>query len=293
MSRVNTVLLGVSIALLVVTIVIVTTFYAVNKQNDNKSTKRSKDTLLSNIFADVSTRVEEKQENMLVPLLTATKQESVSTTAKDELVPYVLGVVLEISPVKNELAGGMHDWLKSNSPILPTKQSYYDTIVASKSLEFQPNLVNYLKNIYDLLQPGGKYCVVLPDCRYDATHHMTPSSLAQVLKARFDSRTTVLPETLFEHAALQTHNDAARHWRGDHDLPSFDRIQEAQKYLNSQYAVLPTSSRVQAWVFTPHTFQQIVNALHATGHSGLELKKLFVTLKNKNEFCAVLTKSKT
>lgn len=289
MSRVNTILLGVTIALLVVTIVIVTTFYVINKQNDNKTMKRSNETLLiSNIFADVSTRVE-KHENMLIPLITATTQALDSASASEELVPYVSGVVLEISPAKNEIAGGVHEWLKSNSPtILPSRQAY-DTIVASKSLEFQPNLVKHLQNIFDLLSPGGKYCVVLPDCRYDATHHMTPSSLAQVLKARFDSRTTVLPETLFEHAALQTHNDAVRHWRGDHDMPSIDRIQEAQKLLNPHNV---TSARVQAWIFTPHTFSQIVGALHDTGHSELELTKLFVTLKNKNEFCAVLTRPK-
>jgi hypothetical protein len=323
-SRVNTILLGVTIALLAVTIALVTAFYI--SKNDGRHSSKKKPLMweplpTSNAFADVSdfnstfhggsgnatnnilnpAKAIIADNTSLTPLPTAKSDinsvEFPVASAEDlaNLMPGS-GVVLEISPEQNQLTGSVRkalqpEWLKSSAPIVSYK--LYDSVIAARSAEFDPNLVKHLQTIHDILKPGGSYFVVLPDHRYNASHFMQPSSLAQVLKAYVDNKTSVSPETVFENNVLRTHNNAVRHWRGDHDDVSEEnrakRISESVKALQHPIGYNPAHA-AQAWVFTPHTFSQICKDLYDAGHSKLELQQLFVTPRNKNEFYAILTK---
>ena len=92
---------------------------------------------------------------------------------------------------------------------------------------------------------------------------------------------------------LTTHNDAARHWKGDHGADSLangatsdvlavihetlERIEGSQGYIDTH-----------AWQFTPSSFHLIIDILCKMRFIPFQLEKIYPTLRDDFEFYVVL-----
>lgn len=88
-------------------------------------------------------------------------------------------------------------------------QEKFALVASSHSIEHAPDLVQHLKQIEQLLETGGCYAALIPDCRYCFDHYLSESNIAEVLEAHFEGRKTHTLASVIEHRALTTHNDSA------------------------------------------------------------------------------------
>jgi SAM-dependent methyltransferase len=211
---------------------------------------------------------------------------------------YSTAALREMAPAMNLDPAGVPeiDWVVAPHD-LGTIDEMFDAVLSSHAIEHQPNLVGHLRQVSRLLRPGGRYMLLVPDHRYCFDHFKTASTTVDVLDA--DARNVRLhdPRSLILSRLLITHNDAARHWSGDHGepehnphFPDDDRI----KLLRDALELLRTAPSAllndHAWFFTPSSFRGIINDLTALELIDFRLERLYPTLRDTLEFWGVLRK---
>jgi SAM-dependent methyltransferase len=174
---------------------------------------------------------------------------------------------------------------------LSVVEGSFDVIFSSHCIEHQPDLVSHLSQVSAKLQKGGRYLLVIPDKRYCFDHFIPESTIDAVLAAAAEQRTRHTVQSVIEHRAHTTHNDAARHWAGDHGAPVMasnpGRVAEAvAEYEAAQGAYVD----VHAWQFTPQSFDSVISQLHSRKMSTLKVAQVHATPPGQFEFCAVLVK---
>jgi SAM-dependent methyltransferase len=163
----------------------------------------------------------------------------------------------------------------------------FDVVVSSHSIEHNPDLIDHLKQVERILKPGGRYLVIVPDKRYCFDHFLPESSIAEILDARGRTRHSLA--SIIEHRAQTTHNDAARHWNGDHGAPLMANgvgsiVGAIAEYQDANGAYID----VHAWQFTPESVRSNVKMVKEIGLISLVVERLYPTVHGSNEFCAVL-----
>lgn len=163
----------------------------------------------------------------------------------------------------------------------------FHLVLSSHVIEHQPDLIRHLNQVAAILTPTGCYAVFVPDSRYCFDHFIGLSNIAEVIDAHFAERRVHSLASVIEHRALTTHNDAGRHWRGDHGDSAIDpnRVRAA---IEEWTAAAGGYIDVHAWQFTPASFRNIIRALHALGLSRLYPLRVYETVYGSVEFCAIL-----
>lgn len=169
----------------------------------------------------------------------------------------------------------------------------FDAVVGMSSLDHQPCLITHLTSVSVVLKPGARYFVALPDRRYGADHFQPDSTLADVLDAFAQRRSRHSARSLAAPLFQGTHDDAARHWAGDHGLPPDARPPEP-RHARAVADILrqarggDTYLDARAWQFTPDSFQELLTRLAQYGLSPFRVERLYPTVKPWGEFYAVL-----
>jgi SAM-dependent methyltransferase len=165
----------------------------------------------------------------------------------------------------------------------------FDAVVSSHVIEHQPDLVRHLRAVARVLRDDGLYFLAVPDKRFCFDHFIAESSIAEVISAHARGIRVHDAHSVIEHRALTTHNDPARHWRGDHGVPAWEQnpgvlLEAAELVLGSDGAYLD----VHAWQFVPASFASIVRALFDLRLIALQPLRVYPTSPGSNEFYAVL-----
>jgi SAM-dependent methyltransferase len=181
------------------------------------------------------------------------------------------------------------DYISENGDLSVVEDRNFDFVVSCHCIEHQPDLIEHLNQVSRILKPGGFYLLMVPDKRYCFDHFLAESTIADVVQAHFEKRTSHSLASLIRHHFLTTHNDLARHWLGDHgqtmgvaDPGSIERILQEYKLAKGSYI------DVHAWQFTPRSFLNVLDQLHNSGLTTLTPKHVFGTPHNSNTFCAAL-----
>lgn len=161
-------------------------------------------------------------------------------------------------------------------------------VASSHCIEHQPDLIAHLEKVHDLLEPGGRYVVYVPDKRYCYDHVQPLSTVGDVLQASLEKRTR---HTLASHVkrAACTHNDALRHWRGDHfDAGYLDvKAKKTDQLIKMFESASGKYLDCHAWYFTPTSFAEICNTLHRLGKIRMRITTVGETRMNTLEFPAI------
>jgi 2-polyprenyl-3-methyl-5-hydroxy-6-metoxy-1,4-benzoquinol methylase len=220
------------------------------------------------------------------------------------------------------------DYVWRGEPYSDLIKERFDSVVTSHNVEHVPCLVSFLNSLECVLRPGGAIYLAVPDKRYCFDHFKSDSSISDVLDAFFDQRHEIPPSALVRQALLVTHNEAMRHWKGDHGTPAFSNPEEfvvrlkrmsgevaqpaTQKHaplsgekretgagpamLEGLRALYKLDASVHtgdqhAWIFTPGSFAEIIFLLNHLGLTELFVDRLHLTAFGSHEFYAVLRKA--
>jgi hypothetical protein len=162
---------------------------------------------------------------------------------------------------------------------------------SSHSIEHQPCLVQHLLQVSSVLSKCGRYFLAIPDKRYCFDHYIRESTIADVLDAFIVTRCRHTAKSVIEHRFLVTHNDPSRHWAGDHGgVQSLSDKQQFERLVSTVHELRTSSSYVDphAWKFTPDSFREIVDVLFEMKAISFKIERVYPTLRNSNEFYAVL-----
>lgn len=199
--------------------------------------------------------------------------------ARAEEVGYPITVVPDIS-------------FMSPTGDLTVVDEHFAAVVSSHCIEHQPDLIKHLNDVHDILDAGGRYFLIIPDKRYCFDHFLPNSTIADIIEAHTERRSTHRIGNVIEHRALTTHNDVTRHWQSDHVDPGYEQgiTARTQLALNEVEAAKGGYIDVHAWKFTPDMFKQTMSQLNELGLIHLFPERVYHTAHGRNEFTAVLRK---
>ena len=178
-----------------------------------------------------------------------------------------------------------------NGDISIIPETFMD-VVSSHCLEHQPDLIDHLEKVYDLLDDGGRYVVFVPDKRFCFDYFSPYSAVGDVLQAAEEKRTRHTLASVVHLIAGGTHNDAARHWRADHADPEYhpayaQRVTRALEIFQGAYGEYIDC---HAWRFSPDRFAEICTVLFDLGCTRLQLLDIGDTRENTQEFSAIFVR---
>lgn len=169
----------------------------------------------------------------------------------------------------------------------------FDIVLSSHCIEHQVNLVKHLNDVAHLLNPAGYYFLLAPDKRYCFDHYMSLSNLGQIIESHIENKILHSLRSFIECRALTTHNDAEKHWKGDHGnpLPSLKEKIENAIVEHKKASILKEYVDLHAWYFTPNSFKSIIEGLHLASYIQFTVARIYPTRYKKNEFWAILKKT--
>lgn len=161
-------------------------------------------------------------------------------------------------------------------------------IASSHNIEHHPDIIRHLQEAGERLRPGGAYLLIIPDKRYCFDHFIPESNLADAVGAWLEQRKVHSPRSLLADRSLTTHNDAGRHWAGDHGEPKglTQALWAIDEWNFSNGAYID----VHAWQFTPQSFRKLMQDLRALKLTPFEVEFVGETPHGRFEFCARLRK---
>jgi SAM-dependent methyltransferase len=167
----------------------------------------------------------------------------------------------------------------------------FAAVVSSHAIEHQPDLVQHLSAVGNLLEPGGRYFLIIPDKRYCFDALIPETTIAQVLQAHREQRRVHSLQSVIEHRALTVHNDAARHWAGDHGpIPPEEQARRIRAAIGEHDAAGGGYIDVHAWYWTPATLRAVMRQIFMLQLTQLRPVRVYDTPRDRFEFCAVLEK---
>lgn len=188
-------------------------------------------------------------------------------------------------PDKN--GGSPHiDYLISDLVAGNIKENF-DLVYSAHTFEHQSNPVLFINSIDKVLNPDGLFVAVIPDKNYTFDYYRDLTTLADVLSApdsllEYDKRTKLISRST-------SHNDAIRHWLGDHGEQNMssdwviDQYRELEKVQDS-----PES--YHATVYNYESFKEIFSLLDKNNIINMNLLRVYNTPFLKNEFVAIFGK---
>lgn len=168
----------------------------------------------------------------------------------------------------------------------------FDIAFSSHCIEHQPNLIEHLNQVYELLKPGGQYFIIAPDKRYCFDHLRPATTLGSVIQAADEKRRRHSMQSVIDMSVLTTHNDPLRHWAGDHiDLGwGEDRVERTKNVIDRLMSADGKYIDSHAWQFTPARFLQILSTLKDLELIKLQPQRVWHTPIDRLEFTAILIK---
>ena len=161
------------------------------------------------------------------------------------------------------------------------------------------NLLKHLLQIYNILQPGGKLFVILPDKRFTYDHHRPLSTLSDILLTFYEDPKVHSLRTIVEASC-----ESLESMPNSPDVTSLQR--NIMKNLTNNSNVLlndcvekaiikyneANGSYIDAhrWIFTDEWFHELITSLNLLKLLPLRIEKLYRTCDNCTEFYAILVK---
>lgn len=195
---------------------------------------------------------------------------------------------LELGPSRHRLLRGPRvRHLDLEEGALGDEKEQVDVVLSRHVVESQPDFVGHLQSVQRLLRPGGLYFMLVPDKNYCFDHFNAPSTIAAFLEARRTGRTRQTLRSQITHVAMRTHNEPARHWRGDHGEVTLSRDVIARVVAEHAQPGGGDQS-VHAWYFEPESLRRVIAILSELEETDFRMLRLYPTQVDEGEFWVIL-----
>ncbi len=165
----------------------------------------------------------------------------------------------------------------------------FDLVLSSHCVEHQPDLLGHLNSVSERLRSGGHYVFLVPDYRFCFDALRPVSSLGEVIEAHLQGRKFHSLAHRIDFTLMITHNDAGRHWNGDHGAP-LGRLEAIRHEIDVWKRKEDHYVDTHAWTLTPNVMRQILTFSRQLGLLDLKLLRVYDTPRNVQEFAVVLEK---
>jgi hypothetical protein len=162
----------------------------------------------------------------------------------------------------------------------------YDWIAASHVVEHVPDLIGWFEVLYAKLNAGGVVYLVVPDKRFTFDYHRRLTNLSDVVTAHQQQLRTPSFKQVFDHYFYTTNQiDPGDLWKGVRPEPPMRNYAVA---IDRAENAIKTYEDAHCSVFTPESFNELMNELMVSGLSKFRLESLRPTPLHQLDFTAVL-----
>jgi len=182
-----------------------------------------------------------------------------------------------------DFAWGANTLAQASAAKLP-----FDYVVASHVVEHVPDLIGWLNEVAEVLRPGGRLGLVVPDRRYTFDVRRRPSDIAELVEAHLLGLRRPAARATFDHFYRHVDVDTSALWRGEpgHADPPMDvrgtMASVARALRNGEYI------DTHCWVFSDAEFAEMLRLLMASGLVDLRVVAMVPTRVNEFEFFVTL-----
>jgi SAM-dependent methyltransferase len=158
--------------------------------------------------------------------------------------------------------------------------------VASHVIEHVPDVIGWLKEITEALEPGGVIALAVPDKRYTFDIGRPESTTGEMVQSWLEKRTRPTIRQVFDNCRMAIDLPCHEIWEGKTNGPlmmgesglQFAYTQCLEQMNNSKYI------DSHCWIFTPNSFINAFEDLFKLGILPLEIEKFRPTTRGQLEF---------
>lgn len=179
----------------------------------------------------------------------------------------------------NQIVDVDYVWGVQTLPELVAHEAPFDYAVASHVIEHVPNFIGWLKEVHSVLKPGGILSLAIPDKRQCFDYLRQPSRLAEIIEAYLFNSKKPSPKQIFDYYASVVSKQDKIVWSGGVDISELTQIhseEEAWNITNNTFAEGKYCD-VHCWVFTPHSFVELLRSLIKLELFDFRVKEFFGT----------------
>ncbi len=182
------------------------------------------------------------------------------------------------------------DYVSQHADLRVIKDRQFDAVVSSHSIEHQPDLIQHLEDVFELLRPNGRYYLIIPDRRFTFDHYLPDTRASDLLAASLERRRKHTLASVLAHYADTTHNAPMRHWIGLHrpERRPLSSAAELRAGLDRVRAANGAYVDVHAWCFSPQSFKIAITTLIELGSLRFRIERIYGTPFGSGEFFAIL-----
>jgi Methyltransferase domain len=164
--------------------------------------------------------------------------------------------------------------------------STYDWVAASHVVEHIPDLIGWFEALHSKLRDGGVVFLVVPDKRFTFDYHRRLTNLSDVVTAHQQQLRTPSFKQVFDHYFYTTNQiDPGQIWKGVRPEPA---LRDYAVAIGRAENALKTYEDAHCSVFTPESFNELMNELTASGLLKFRVESLRPTPLHQLDFTAVL-----
>lgn len=175
---------------------------------------------------------------------------------------------------------------------LRTINQTFDVVFSSHMIEHSLDLIEHINGVEALLNPGGHYFIIAPNKNYTFDYFKPVSVVEDVVAHHFacEAEPSLSMRAVLMEKCRRTHNDAGRHWSGDHGDVPFDAksIMDAARNFDRINRNPIARSGFHSWIFCDQSFPDLVGKLYELSLISLKLDACYNTPYGSCSFNAVM-----
>jgi len=138
-------------------------------------------------------------------------------------------------------------------------ESGFGYAIASHVIEHVPDMIGWLGEIAEVLRPGGRLTLAIPDRRFTFDYLRQSTRVGDLIDAWMRRNRRPAPSSVYDHVANVVAVDATAAWSGSLDSATLIHFNDPRSALTvAREALEGIYHDVHCWVFTPESLFRIM-----------------------------------